>query len=130
MDEWNEKEQCCHAGSMRLFVSLSGKRYRIHICKDIIRVLGRPKYISLKVNKERDSFIVLPCEQKNVMSFKVPERLFESKSVGMRISSQGFIMELFEDNQLNPDRTYRIDGNYLEKFNVVKMDMKDAAIVE
>ena len=34
---------------VRLNLSLYGKSNSIHICRDIIRILGFPKYISLKI---------------------------------------------------------------------------------
>ena len=111
-----------------LTASFYGKDFRIHFTKDVIRVLGKPKYICIKVNKNMTSFLVTPCEGKMYMSFQVPENLFVSSSAKMRISSQGFILDLFRKNELCIGQTYRVEGEYLEKHNAVVFNLKKAAL--
>ena len=92
----NDKEKI--AGGNRLTASFYGKEFRIHFAKDILRVLGKPHYICIKVNKDLSSFIITPCEGKMNMSFHVPESLFSENGVKMRIGSQGFVLDLYLKN--------------------------------
>lgn len=66
--------------------------------KDVVRLLGMPAYVYLKVNKEMDSFIVMPGKPKEYMSFKVPERFAMDKDV-KRLISKSFIREFMNTNQ-------------------------------
>ena len=112
--------------SNRLFASFYGKDFRIYFTKTVMRTLGKPQYICLKINKDRSSFLVMPCEGKDVMSFRVPENLFSERGAKMRIRSQGFVMDLFFRNGLDIEQTYRVEGEYLEKHNAVVFNVKKA----
>lgn len=113
-----------------LIASLYGKEYRIHFAKDILRVLGKPQFICIKVNKDMSSFIITPCEGKAYLSFRVPDNLFAGNGVKMRIGSQGFVLDLLSKNGLDIGQTYRVDGAYLKKYNAVAFDMKQAVRFE
>lgn len=113
-----------------LTASFYGKEFRIHFAKDILRILGKPQFICIKVNKDLSSFIITPCEGKMYMSFAVPKNLFTGNGVKMRIGSQGFVLELFLKNGMDIDQTYRVDGIYLEKHNAVAFNMKEAVLFD
>lgn len=121
----NQQDNDTIRQSYNLFASFYGRDFRLHFTRDTIRALGCPRYISIKVNKDMTSFIILPAVDKDVMSFRVPENLFHGSNK-MRISSQGFIVDMFQKNNWNMDASYRVDGRYLPKNNVVMYDLADA----
>ena len=49
--------------NVRLEISFYGKGNAINIGKDVVRILGAPSYICLKVNRSMDSIIITPCVQ-------------------------------------------------------------------
>ena len=57
------------------YILIQPYRYTITIGKDIVRALGFPKYVGLRINEINNSFAIIPCKEHDVMSFKVPERL-------------------------------------------------------
>lgn len=111
--------------TVRIEISLSGKRKEIHIGKDVVRLLGVPAYICLKVNKALDSIVVMPCAGKEYMSFKVPEGILQGKNVSMRVNSQPFVGKMLAVNGYKSDRTYQVRGIYLEKNNAVIFNMAE-----
>ncbi len=107
-----------------LFISFSGRRRRIRICLKVFRILNYPSYICFRVNKDRDSIVIFPCDSKDVMSYKVPTKLFDGGE--MTISSKSFVNELVETNELNPTMNYMVPGQYLQKNQAVLFNLKDA----
>lgn len=112
----------------KLEVSLYGKQNAINIGKDVLRVIGAPTHITIKINKEMDSFIVMPCEGKAPMSFRVPENIMLDRHKQMKITSQSFVIGLLSVNGLEIERTYKIEGIYSEKNNAVVFNMSDCWI--
>lgn len=108
-----------------MFASASGKVHAINLTKDVVRLLGMPPYVCLKVNKVMDSFIVMPGKQKEYMSFKVPERFVTDKDVNMRMISKSFIKEFMAVNELDVTKSYRVEGIYSERNNAVIFNMAD-----
>ena len=109
---------------IRLNLSLYGKSNAIHICRDIIRILGFPKYISLKI--KGDKYIaILPCDVKEFMSFLVPQNLFIGKNGQFKITSKGFITSTFRKNNLDMNKSYLITGDYSEKENAIFFNLEN-----
>ena len=48
--------------TVKLEISIYGRVNVINIGKDVLRVIGAPSHICLKINKYMDSFPVMPCE--------------------------------------------------------------------
>lgn len=113
----------------KLRASLYGKESRIYFSKSVLRAIKKPKHICLKINRDMTSFLVMPCDDKNPMSFPVPENLFSGIGVKMRISSQSFLLELFVRNGLDLAQTYRVDGVYFPQNNAVVFQMNNAAVL-
>ena len=111
-----------------LMVSIQARKSTIHIGKDVIRVIGAPGYVSLKVNQGMDSFIVVPSTEKEPMSFKVPDNLMFDHNKMLRVSSQSFVIGLLAMNDLDFNHTYRVWGTYSEKNNAVVFNMADIQI--
>lgn len=111
--------------SVRIEISLSGKRKEIHISKDVVRLLGTPAYLCLKVNKERNSIAVMPCPGKEYMSFKVPKDIQFGNMVSMRVCSKPFVDLILDANGYKNNCTYQVSGAYSEKNNAVVFNMED-----
>ena len=74
--------------NVRLEISFYGKGNAINIGKDVVRILGAPSYICLKVNRSMDSIIITPCEKRETLSFKVPDRIYLVNHVQMHVTSR------------------------------------------
>ena len=111
-----------------LSLSLQGSWDTIVVGKNIIRILDNPKFISLRISNDYRSIAVVPCESKDVMSFRVPEKLFESKNCSCKIHSKGFIFDVLTKNNLDPLSTYAIHGTYVESQKAVVFNLNDAKI--
>ncbi len=111
-----------------LMVSIHGRKSTIHIGKDVIRVIGAPGYVSLKVNQGMDSFIVVPSAEKEPLSFRVPDNLMFDHNKMLRVSSQSFVIGLLAMNDLDFNYTYRVWGTYSEKNNAVVFNMADIQV--
>lgn len=109
----------------RIEISISGKRNEIHIGKDVVRLLGVPEFLCMKVNKAMDSIAIMPCTGKEYMSFKVPEGILLGKHVSMKVVSQSFVDTIMSVNGLKSNRTYQVTGIYSEKNNAVIFNMAD-----
>ena len=125
-----EKDTLEKTPTADLFVSISGKINAINLTKDVVRLLGIPAYVCLKINKAMDSFLLMPGVQDEYMSFKVPEGFCYKRHVNMRMISRSFIYELMKANNLDTTQTYRIDGVYSEKHNAVIFNMEECSLFE
>lgn len=98
---------------------VDGKNYRFSFGKDIVRVLGNPAYICIRINKDYDSILVKPCEPKDPMSFKVPARLLTNHHCVFRVNSKSFIHSLLTANSIDSNKTYYFSGIYCPEHNSV-----------
>ncbi len=110
-------------------ISISGRRNRIYISRDIIRLLGQPSHVCIYMNEEYNSIALGPCNSKNVMSFKVPEKIYAGEKADFTITSLQFVTDIMRLNNLNPNNTYRMLGEYLKDKNMVTFHFSDAQIV-
>ena len=79
-------------------ISFFGKKNAIGIGKDVIMLLGFPSHIRIRINEENDSLVIEPTEEKEVMSFKVPDRFPFDRKCNFRIYSQQFVQNLMLSN--------------------------------
>ena len=112
-----------------LLARIQGKYRRINIAKDVIRVIGMPRYIALRINPEMNSILVESSLEGNRPSFKVPDDLCQNIDRKMSIISTAFVMDVMNSNSLDPSKTYLVNGTYSEKNNAVVFDMKDAQVL-
>ncbi len=117
---WNGTKNSAYLG-----FTIGGKRKRLHIGKDVIRVLGGPSFVCIRVNESYNSFVVMPCDSKMYLSFKVPSDLLVVGRRQMEVTSTSFVAALLSRNGLELDGTYNVEGTYLEKNNAVKFQMAD-----
>lgn len=106
-----------------LCVSIQGRWNRIRVSKNVIRALGLPDYVSLRVNENYTSFLILPCDSKDLMSFKVPTGITSSNKKEFRIFSKAFVDSILEKNGFDTERTYKLYGKYLRDKNAVLFRM-------
>ena len=76
---------------MNLLVTIPAESRRVHIGKDIIRILGSPDYICVLQRKDRKSIVITPCAAVHPMSFRVPDKLLTDGQCKMRINGMGFV---------------------------------------
>jgi len=109
--------------AVKLTLSLSGCDDRIHIGKDVVRVLGLPRYVCIKVNEDLSSIAVLPSEEKEYMSVKVPENLFTDQKATLRISSKSYVNQLLITNGLDPSVSHAFRGVLSSNSNAVVFNL-------
>lgn len=80
-----------------------------------------PEQVSSIVNQERyyRDKIIQPGDEKEYMSFKVPEKLFVTHKSEFTINSKRFVGELLRVNGLDPAVNHPLVGAYSEKANSV-----------
>lgn len=110
----------------KLRISFQGAWNVIRIGKGVVKVLGEPEYICLRVNERMDILAIRPCGPCDQMSFKVPPDFTKRTERLFRIISKRFVRSFLEQNHLNPDITYSVDGEYSEADHAVFFDMTRA----
>ena len=113
-----------------LQISINGSWYSIRIHKSIIRALGSPEYIGLRVNEAISSIAILPCQSTDFMSFRVPDDFVGTKKVDFKIYSKGFVTGILEKCRLNTNACYLIYGRHLENNNAIVFDVSKAKQIE
>lgn len=115
------------AKSLHLNITVKGARDRIYISKDVIRALGIPPYICIKINEDMSALAIQPSEEKEYMSFKVPEQLFDSHKHEFTVHSKSFVHTLLETNNLDTARNYPLQGvcSQLENAIIFKIKVDD-----
>ena len=102
-----------------LDIVVFGRLDCISVGKDIIRVLGNPAFICIRINSTFTSVLFKPCEEHDPMSFKVPEKLFVDHRWTFKIHSKMFVQQLLLTNNLDTDQTYTFNGYYSPHYNTV-----------
>ena len=101
------------------YILIQPYKYTITIGKDIVRALAFPKHVCLRINESSNSFAIIPCEEHDVMSFKVPERLLSDHHTVFRINSKQFVLNLILKYDLDVSCVYGCRGAYGQKVNAV-----------
>lgn len=98
-------------------LTLQGARCCISVSKGVIKALGKPSHVSIKISDNHDSLSVFPCDEDDVMAFRVPVKLFTDHKCVMRINSKRFVHGIMKTNQMAISKTYVLSGEYLEEKN-------------
>lgn len=98
-------------------LTLQGARCCISVSKGVIKALGKPSHVSIKISDNHDSLSVFPCDEDDVMAFRVPVKLFTDHKCVMRINSKRFVQGIMKTNQMDISKTYVLSGEYLEEKN-------------
>ena len=93
-------------------MTLQGKQECICLGKELVRGLGTPAYVKLLVSENYDELVFTPCNEKEVMSFKVPAQN-KTNHAGMRIFSKAFVHEVLDRNHLDKTKTHAFYGTYM-----------------
>lgn len=120
MNEATSKEK-----AYAIEITLQGARSCISIGKGVIRALGKPSHVSLKISDTHDSISVFPCDEDDVMSFRVPVRLLTDHRCVMRINSKRFVHGIMRSNDLDTAKTYTLSGEYLKEKNMAVFSLID-----
>ena len=115
----------------RLNISLLGKEHVISVSRDVVRALGKPGYVRILKNAARHSVALQACDEKELLSFKVPERLFDKDyTSGFRIYSISFVDEIIDEYHLDYDSRCTFKGNYLAEHNAVVFPLEREELAE
>lgn len=117
-------EKVTEEHSYKIDMTIQGER---NTSKGVIRALGCPSHISLKVSEMKDSISIFPCDEDDVMSFRVPEKLLVDHHCVLRIFSKKFVHGIMMINDLDIKRTYYIVGVYLEEQNTAVFSLRESA---
>ncbi len=102
-------------------MTLQGARCCISIGKGVIKALGKPSHVSIKISDSHDSLSVFPCDEDDVMAFRVPLKLFTDHRCVMRINSKQFVHGIMRTNQMDTSKTYVLSGEFLEEKGADKL---------
>lgn len=102
-----------------LEIVVFGSQVCISVGKDIIRLLGNPAYICIRINSNYNSVLFKPCEEHDPMSFKVPAKLLTDHRCTFKIHSKMFVQRLLLANNLDLTETYTFSGFYSPHHNSV-----------
>ncbi len=108
-------------------MTLQGARNCISIGKGVIRALGSPTHVSMKISDTHDSLSVFPCDEDDIMAFRVPVKLFKDHKCVMRINSKKFVHGIMRTNDLDITKTYVLSGEYFADINTAVFSLADGA---
>lgn len=114
------------ANELSPYILIQPYRCSLTIGKDIIKSLGYPKHVCLRINETNRSFAIIPCEANDVMSFKIPEKLFTDSKCVFRINSKSFLISLVLKYNLDPTCVYSCKGVYCKKLNAVIVSLDES----
>ena len=109
-------------------INIQGGRNCLSIGKGVIKALGSPSHVSFKISDAHDSISVFPCDEGDVMAFRVPVKLFLDHKSVMRINSKRFVQGIMQTNGLDTTRTYRLKGEYLQSKNIAVFPFEGAIL--
>jgi hypothetical protein len=121
----DDKEVNSKKRKLYMALSIQGHWNAVQISKDVIRVLGSPSHICLRVNEANHSLAICPCDATEVLSFKTPDGLLTERHTKLRIHSRLFIKELLQSNGLDAEKSYSLSGTYSERTNAVVFSFND-----
>ncbi len=125
MVEESQDKRKIRTNRVNLWMTIYGKRERIFFTKDVIRILGVPNFICIRVNAEWNSVLVMPCADKDYLSFRVPNDILSEPNKKMEFRSKAFTDTLLKSNGLDRQGTYTVQGWYFEKRNVLVFDFRN-----
>ena len=96
--------------SLKPYILIQGYKNTITIGKDVIRLLNFPDHICFSVNDTNGSILMFPCNEDNVMAFKVPENLFTNSKTVFRITSKSFVCGIMKKYGLSLSEVYSYSG--------------------
>ncbi len=108
-----------------LTLSFQGKRNSISVGKDVVRALGVPSYVCIRISEKKDSIAIIPCEPADFMSFRVPDKLLSDHHCVFRIHSKEFVHGILASQGIDIDDTFVVAGSFYQKSNAVTFHLND-----
>ncbi|MCC8014868.1 MAG: hypothetical protein LIO87_06695 [Eubacterium sp.] len=110
-------------------ISINVKDSLIVIHKNVLRVLGSPKFIQILVNPDDKSIVACRSVETDHLAHLVnPEILSQTKKT-FRIHSYSLLYGLHKIYpKWSKDVTYKLSGKFISNLNVVKFNMEDSVI--
>jgi len=108
-----------------LTLSFQGKHNSISVGKDVVRVLGVPSYVCIRISEKKDSIAIMPCEPADFMSFRVPDKLLSDHHCVFRIHSKEFVHGILARQGIDLDNSFVVTGNLCQKNNVVMFHLNN-----
>ena len=115
--------------SGKLTITLQGKQGAIGIRKNVYRAIGCPRYVSLRISYKNNTLMLRPCESKDVMSFQAPKDFLSNHNTNFRVHSLKFVRELLENNHLELENTYLLEGKFSKRHNAVIVPLDTATLL-
>ena len=100
-------------------ITINGKEHCINIGRDVIRALGYPSHICILEHDRWQVIAITPCEESELLSFRVPEGFPDDRMKKFRIYSQSLVKEISDDCDLIPGEIYTIKGEHIVAMNAV-----------
>ena len=114
-----------NAQSKNIKLSIQGNHNCIGIGKGVLIAMGCPSHVSLKISDAKDSISVFPCDEDDIMSFRVPTKILSDRRCVMRINSKKFVHGLMLSNDMDTTKTYIFDGEYVKDKNMAVFSLVD-----
>ncbi len=104
-------------------LTLYGRRNRINIGRDTIRALNMPQYVCLLQGIACHSIAIVHCEEKNNMSFQVPDSFLIDHRTMFTINSKAYVHQLMDACGLDKTKTYQFSGEADDEGKAVTFDL-------
>ncbi len=112
-----------------LTITLLGREGAIGIRKNVVKALGSPRYVSLRISYKNKSLLLLPCDQKDVMSYEMPHDFMNGRHINFRIYSLSFVQDLLKTHGLNSDASYILKGKLSSKIKGIYFPLSTAKLI-
>lgn len=109
----------------KVFISICSFNGYIRVFRKVIRLLGRPKYIRLSMNREKTLLAIEPYTKKTLTSFEVPQNMIK-ENASMCIYSTVLCDSLYKSMGWDKNELYRIPGVVLYNDLVAVFELKKA----
>ena len=115
---------------MEARLTFVGKQNRINIGKETVRLLGCPQFVTIYLSTNRQYLAVAPCDEHNLMSFRVPDDLMQDHRKCLRIYSKAFVESILRERNQFVNGTYCVSGNYSESQHAVLFPLSQLAEIQ
>lgn len=103
---------------------MGGDRPGIRISRNVIKTLGWPAYVCFLKGEDKKSIAVAPCKQAQPLSMKVPDDFLTNSDRKMRIYCKQFVDEIMAANDLDPEKSHLVEGEYRDVLNAAVFPLK------
>lgn len=107
------------------YILIQGKYNSITMNRDIVRCLDYPEYICLRTNPKNNSMAIMPCNENDDLSFKVPEKFMFDNHTNFRVTSKQFINDVQSRNNLEDDAVYCFTGIFYKQLKAVIISLNE-----